>query len=72
MKERTKLILGGFWMAALVIVSLVLFEYYKNKYDNHYIVVLWAFAFLAGMQLSSWSALAHDFNERRKQNIVNR
>lgn len=67
MKEKTKLILGGFYLIGLTILVCWIFNYLWEKYNNDTtIVLLFALSLLLGTQLSTWSDWATDYNKRKK------
>jgi len=67
MKERTKLILGGIWVSLLTIVSVWLLSLFQDMPHYSVVVLVWAFAWLGGLQFSSWIDWAKDYRKRSKE-----
>ena len=66
MKERTKLILGGLWVMLLTLVSVWLLSLFRGEYYYSIVVLVWAFAWLSGLQFSSWIAWEREYREKKK------
>ncbi len=65
MKEIYKLFLGGLWMSFLVITSVWLLSLFQDDPSYQIVVLVWAFAFLGGLQFSSYCEWAREVAKKR-------
>ena len=66
MKEKTKLILGGLWVMLLTLLSVWLLSLFQGEYYFSIVALVWAFAWLSGLQFNSWIAWMKEHREKNK------
>ena len=66
MKEKYKLILGGIWVSLLTLVSVWLLSLFDDEKYFSIVALVWAFAWLSGLQFSSWTAWMKEYREKKK------
>jgi len=74
MKEKIKLILCGFYLIGFTIITVLLFDYVWNKYNNDqfikFITLSFAFSLLLCIYIITWNRLATEFNKRNKSKLL--
>ena len=65
MKERTKLILGGIWVMIITVVSVWLLSLSQDNSIYQLVVLVWAFAWLSGLQFSSWLDWMKEYKNKK-------